>query len=269
MNEFVRPLAGPKRDLPFYLIIGDGKVARHFAHYFTLAGITYQKWSRKTDSSASLSEKIQEATHVLLLISDRSIESFYDEQEELQAKRVLHFSGSLFSERIAGAHPLMTFSDRLFEIEVYRQIPFIIDRKPVDSGIDHHASDDFLPGLTNPFYFILPEHKALYHALCALSGNFTTILWEKVMAEFSGRLQIPKEALHPYLEQVAMNLVYAQAGQSVLTGPLSRGETAVIESHLKELSGDSFEGVYRAFVKAYSDAAHRPASKFELGGSLS
>lgn len=225
-----------------YLIVGGGRVARHFARYFELASIPHQIWTRKEDVAA-LRARAEGSSHVLLLISDGAIEGFYRAHSFLHGKTVVHCSGSLASDLVPGAHPLMTFADELYGLDTYRNIPFIVekDRDP----------RELLPKLSNPIHFIDKGDKGLYHALCAMSGNFTVLLWEKAFREFETRLGIPRSALLPYLERVAKNLAQVPPGQSVLTGPLARGDRAVIERHLQQLEDDPYEGVYRAFVAAF------------------
>ncbi len=67
------------RQVPKYLIIGNGRVARHFCHYFSLLKIKqYSQWDRSQPLSR-LHELTTDATHILLLIKDSAIEPFIDE----------------------------------------------------------------------------------------------------------------------------------------------------------------------------------------------
>jgi predicted short-subunit dehydrogenase-like oxidoreductase (DUF2520 family) len=229
-----------------FLIIGGGRMARHFARYLELESLPYTLWSR-SESEQALRERAEAASHVLLLISDGAISSFYESHPVLHERRCVHFSGSLVFERIRGAHPLMTFSNELYDLETYRRIPFVLERGGATLA-------ELLPGLTNPSFELDANRKGLYHALCAMSGNFTILLWEKVFAEFEAKLGLPRSILVPYLEQVTENLSASPPGKSVLTGPLVRGDYAVVEKHLKELKHDPYEGVYRAFVAAFQGA---------------
>ncbi len=233
-------------DTPKFLIIGDGRVARHFAHYFSLENFAFETWSRKK-CLGELVEQISRCSHVLVLISDRAIDAFYQEAQSLarplSGKTVVHFSGSHRSAWIRGAHPLMTFADDLYSLETYRQIPFVIDQG--------ESLSKLLPGLRNPSHEMLGELKPLYHALCVISGNFTTMLWEKVFADFENKLKLPREVLMPFLKQTILNLIHSSQGISNLTGPLVRADRVTIASHLHVLEGDAFHGVYEAFCKAY------------------
>lgn len=225
-----------------YLLIGNGRVGRHLSRYFDLESIPYQSWSRKEDIG-HLRTRSENSSHILLAISDPAIEAFYRAHDFFRGKTVVHFSGALAIPGIAGAHPLMSFADELYDLETYRRIPFV-----VESGWN---PSEVLPRLTNPVHTIDPENKALYHALCAMSGNFTVLLWEKTFREFESELGLPKSVLLPYLERVVQNLARSPLGKSVLTGPLARGDREMVERHVSELNGDPYAGVYRAFVDAH------------------
>lgn len=227
---------------PTYLLIGSGRVSTHFLHYFQLLGLTVLSWSRR-ESNSTLSAKAKPATHILCLISDPAIEGFLAEHREILAgKTLVHASGALSTPLADGAHPLMTFTrDALYDLKTYQAIPFILEK-------GRRSFAEVLPGLPNAHFTIAPNDKSLYHALCVLSGNFTTILWQKAFHDFGHRLGLPHEVLLPYMERVCANL--AAQPSAALTGPLARGDNAMIEKHLAVLAGDPFADVYRAFVGA-------------------
>lgn len=233
-----------------YLVVGKGRVARHMSRYFDLESLPFTRWSRQETMDA-FHAKARSASHILLLISDAAIEPFHLEHLNTpfyQDKTIVHFSGSLVSSHIPGAHPLMTFPDELYPLETYRKIPFILE------GADHGpwpTLADLLPGLGNPVGWLPPEKKTLYHALCVLSGNFSVLLWEKMFNAFENELGLTRDLAHPYLKQIADNLVSARPEQSVLTGPLVRDDKATIDKHLETLANDPFAGVYRAFVEGF------------------
>jgi 2-dehydropantoate 2-reductase len=227
-----------------YLVIGGGRVARHFQFYFESLSIPFSTWNR-SQSRESLTQKALECSHVLLLIPDSAIETFHSEHPEIHDRICVHFSGALVSARLPGAHPLMTFADRLYDLEIYEQLPFVLEK-------GRGTMSELLPGLPNPCVALEPEKKKLYHALCAMAGNFTVMLWEKVFAEFESQLGLPKHVLLPYLLQTTENLSLSPMGSSVLTGPLVRGDQGTITKHLEVLAGDPFAGVYEAFVKAHA-----------------
>jgi len=229
------------RQVPAYLLIGNGRVSRHFQHYFSLLQIPCEVWQREQPVN-KLQEYIQQATHILILISDKAIEPFI--QAHLQTSKALHihFSGSLISDKAYGTHPLMTFSSELYSLEQYQAIPFIVD----------HDAPDFktlLPGLANTHVRLNKSLKAKYHALCVLSGNFSCLLWQKLFTSFSEELHLPPAIAHPYLLQQTKNLLSNPV--EALTGPLLRDDQQTIQKNLNALANDPFQAVYQSFVSCY------------------
>jgi predicted short-subunit dehydrogenase-like oxidoreductase (DUF2520 family) len=234
-----------------YLLIGDGRLARHLAHYLELEHLSFDQWSRR--SSVALESLAERCTHVLVAISDSAIEPFLREHSFLRDRVCVHFSGALVSTLASSVHPLMTFGPSLYSLEEYRAVPFVLERdRPV-----------LLPGLSNVCVELSAELKPLYHALCTASGNFTVMLWEAVFERFQS-MGLPRQILFPYLVRTAQNLLTAAPGESVLTGPLKRGDFKTIEKHLEALDGDPLAELYRAFVE--TSLSRTSPTPFPLGG---
>lgn len=221
-----------------YLMIGNGRVATHMSQYLQMLGLDFLSWHRGKDE-ALLRDYIEQATHVLLLISDDAIKPFVRDHAFKPNQCLIHFSGALVSDLAYGVHPLNTFAAELYDLATYQSMPFIIDD-------DAPAFADLLPGIPNAHFRLAKSQRPLYHALCVMSGNFTVLLWQKAFADFENKLGIPKECLHLYLQTVTQNLLSDPA--SALTGPLARGDQAVIEKNLQSLSGDAYQQIYQAFV---------------------
>lgn len=223
-----------------FLIIGNGRVAKHFAFYFDQLNIVYQQWHRH--SSRSFSEAVSWSTHVLLLLSDKAISAFVADHQVLNNKVLVHFSGSLVLDNVLAAHPLMTFSDVLYTPEFYPSIPFILHQETCQF-------DDCLPGLPNPHYFIPQKDVPYYHSLCVMANNYTTLLWNKCFSEFSQRWNLPREVLLPIMQQTVKNIECLSS--AALTGPLARGDTQTVQHNLNALQGDVYQQVYHALVNAF------------------
>lgn len=232
----------PANDPSAIGIVGNGRTARHFRHYFGLLGIPFTTWSRTESPTISPPDALGGCATVLLLIRDDAIVPFIEAWPALQHKRIVHCSGSLVTPHAIGAHPLMTFGPVLYEMAEYRTIPFVLDTSQTRLA-------DLLPGLPNPWFTIPPSDRPYYHALCVMAGNFSVILWGKLFDELERRFGIPRSAAFPYLQRVTANLVTDAGG--ALTGPLSRGDAQAIAANLSALEGDPFRAVYAAFVRAY------------------
>lgn len=229
------------RQVPHYLIIGNGRVARHFQHYFSLLNIPFSFWHRGLPLTL-LHEKLANCSPILVLINDDAIEQFIEENSKLTSATFIHFSGSLTSKHAYGAHPLMTFSHHFYTKEMYSTIYFIID----DDAPDFKK---LMPGIPNPHARLSKKAKAKYHALCVLSGNFSCLLWHKLFYSFEHEIHLPLAAIHPYILQQTHNLIHHY--QSALTGPLVRNDKKTIQKNLNALSDDAFQMIYQSFVSCY------------------
>lgn len=231
-----------------YLLVGGGRLARHLQFYLRSLDLKLQTWTRREPVS-EFKLKLGTASHVLLAIPDREIENFVNSNLGGFKGAIVHFSGSLVTPLAKSAHPLMTFAESLYPLEKYSSIPFI-----VEAG---SKLSDLLPLLPNRSFKIDPAKKALYHAYCVMSGNFTTLLWEKFFVDLKTELGIPSSAASAYLKQIAQNLVDVAEGRtpSVLTGPLVRGDLATVNKNISALDKnfDPYAGVYRAFLTAESN----------------
>jgi len=228
------------RQVPEYLIIGNGRVSRNFQHYFNLLALPFNVWHRKL-SESDLKQKTSTASHILVLTSDQAIESIV-KTVALPEKYWIHFSGALVTNLAFGAHPLMTFNESLYSYEEYSAIPFVLDH-------DAPAFDRLLPGLQNPHVRLQKDLKPKYHALCVAAGNFSCLLWQKLFSTFENDFNIPSSYAHPYLQKQTENLI--QDYTKALTGPLVRHDQTTIKKNLSALTADPFQQIYESFLLCY------------------
>lgn len=218
-------------------------MASHMTRYFELLGMPLRRWSRSLQQSDGIDvgSALEACGRVLLLVSDAAIEPVVADNPALSEKMLIHFSGSLSTPVAQGMHPLCTFGTELYDLETYRQVPFVCER-------GKYTFEAIFPHLPNPTFTIDAGDKPLYHALAVLAGNFTYVLWTKLFSDFESRLGLPREAAIPYLRTIASNLSGGRA--DALTGPLTRGDSETVAANLAALQGDPFQDVYRAFVQA-------------------
>lgn len=229
------------RQVPQYLIIGNGRVACHIRHYFHLLDLPFSAWHRQ-EPIDNLHALLPAATHVLLLVSDQAIDTLIATHLQNSKAMRIHFSGSLVTSHAFGAHPLMSFNSSLYTLEQYQTIPFVLD----------HDAPEFpvlLPGLSNQHVRLHPSMKAKYHALCVMSGNFSCLLWQALFSALEKDMHIPAAIAHPYLLQQMQNLI--ENPKTALTGPLVRNDVVTIEKNLAALQGDPLHDVYQSFVSCY------------------
>lgn len=229
------------RQVPSYLIIGNGRLAKHLARYFSLLQLPTLKWDR-SHSLTDLPPLIAQASHVIVAISDYAIEEFI--KDHLSNDLIhIHCSGSLITSHAFGAHPLFTFNDKFYDFNTYQSIPFVVDE-------DAPSFSTLLPGLQNPSVRLSKKMKAKYHALCVLSSNFSCLLWQKLFNSFEKEFNLPSHLAKPLMLQQTQNLYHAH--QSALTGPLSRNDHLTIKKNLDSLVDDPFQSVYQSFVDCYA-----------------
>ena len=220
-----------------YGLVGRGRLAKHLTYYLELLNLHYITWSR--DSKIDLYKTFKDCSHILLPITDSAIEPFIRcHQEFLSKKMCIHFSGALFTPLAIGVHPLMTFAQKLYNEDIYRQVHFVIDSK--------HPFDKVLPGLPNSYSTISPSQKAKYHALCVMSGHFSSLLWQLFFKEMK-KFGIPKSQTLPYLQQTFNNIAHLEDS---LTGPLERNDHQTIKANLEALKdNEALYNIYKSFIK--------------------
>ena len=223
------------------LIVGRGRIATHLSHYLGLSAHPYpiKQWHRGLPQG-ELTDLISSARAVFLCIKDDALSEFLNNQ--IEQNKFVHFSGSQRFQHSLGAHPLMTFSTDLYTPEIYHQIPFVVDK-------DVEKFHNFFPTLKNKVYRMHPEQKAFYHALCVLSGNFTTVMWSSLAKEMQSQLHLPTDILNLYLATTAQNTLKNHF--TALTGPLARGDQKIIETHLNILRGTPWHSLYEDLLKTY------------------
>jgi predicted short-subunit dehydrogenase-like oxidoreductase (DUF2520 family) len=223
------------------LIIGHGRLAKHLIHWCSLlpkSQNSIRTWNRNDNTPLSL----QNIDYIWLAISDDSLVSFYQETLKplLNGQKVVHFSGTMHHEEMASAHPLMTFSHDLYDLDAYNKVHFGL------TGASTLA--EVLPGFSNPFFKLRPEEKPLYHALCVASGNLPQLIWSQTQPQFSD-LKIPEAAVKAFLQQSLTNF-FAQGPQAV-TGPIVRNDKTTITKNLSALEKVNLKlkNIYQSFLQ--------------------
>src|SRR5262245_49583021 len=160
-----------------YGFVGDGRVSRHWRHYFGSLGIPWSLWSRRrarvagSKGPATPARAFANCPVILLAVSDDAIAGVVDEfrSEGLGDRSFVHFSGGRTVPGAFGVHPLMGFGPRLYAPPFYRGIPVFAEAtaEHPDAVARFQA---LFPALPNPCYALRTEDKAAYHALCSLAG---------------------------------------------------------------------------------------------------
>jgi predicted short-subunit dehydrogenase-like oxidoreductase (DUF2520 family) len=224
-----------------YGIVGRGRLAGHLMHYFRLKNMQVVQWYR--GQTRTPEQALSQANVILVLIKDDEIETFIKSNKWLQHKTVIHCSGSLVTKYGQGFHPHFNFTPLLYKLETYEKIPFVIEKGKL-------KFQEVFPSLSNQSYEIAKKDRPLYHALCVLSGNFPTILWQACNRTYMKKLKLPDTFFAPYIQNCVEQFI--EDPENALTGPLARGDKTTIQNNIKALKGSPLQGVYKIFVKQYS-----------------
>ena len=218
-----------------YGIIGNGHLATHLARYFSLLDIPYTQWHRQMKFTAP--QLLDHCSTIIVLVKDEAICHFIP---QFPQKIVIHCSGNLSIPNIQSVHPLFSFTQGLYDLNTYCQIPFVLEK-------DKLPFEQIFPMLSNPHHYIESASKKLYHALCVAGGNINTIIWKEVFHKMQS-IGIEPNLLHPYLKQITDNLMANY--QTSLAGPIARKDMQTIEDNLASLGDEMLGQLYKVVVNS-------------------
>lgn len=185
-----------------------------------------RQWNRSLTKTFSELVAEFDPTHILLAVSDASIDSFIQENTpDLRDRTCVHFAGSrgdvsVGPARVYSVHPLMTFTG--VHRPSIQSIPFALTLESPEIEL-------LLPGFQNLLSFRVPtEKRALYHAYCSIAGNLTVLLWEEIERRFQRNLNLSAQLLGPFRSATFSNLETRIADTSVLTGPIARRDRVTL-----------------------------------------
>lgn len=239
-------------------IIGCGRVGTAMAVSLARSGYQVQVLRRdrqvlkagaigeKEFATASLEKIVQETEVIFITTPDDVIASIIAQLVPIAIKSlaVLHMSGSLSSEileplknkgiMVGSLHPLQSFSTIDQAVENLPGSAFSYEGDPAlllwVSRLVEKLQGNLI---TLPS----PQAKVVYHAGAVFVSNYLIALAQLgteclQQAGFSGDEAL--KALLPLMKGTINNLSNQSPGQA-LTGPISRGDTGVIQLHLKAL----------------------------------
>lgn len=276
------------------LIIGAGQVGRGLYRAFRSSGIDVlglhgRRATPFTTSSGTFPASLPDANTIVVAVRDNQIdEALADLINSMRARGgiapgtvMLHTSGGAEPELVSRLgefglsggtfHPMIPFANPDRAPELLRHAWIGID------GDDRaRATSRRLAGhIGSRTIEIPPGGKSAYHAAAVISSNFPVVL-AAVASNLLSSLGVPErsaqQAVHGLMEAAVANLGDASP-EDALTGPVVRGETETVLSHLAALRGDAeARAVYkRMSLAALSIAAGRgtdPAALDEMQRAL-
>lgn len=210
------------------VLVGPGRLGRSVAALLTQRGRPFQLVGRGVP--------IPPAVLTWILVPDRAISVVARAVPSGQV--VLHASGALDTGVLGGhphagsLHPLMTFPGPEAGLPPAAETPAGIAGDPSarDAAWALAEAIGWRP-------FLAPPDRRLYHAAAVMAGNFaTTLLGEsaRVLAAAGIDPQAAPGLLAPLAVQSLRNAA-AVGPARALTGPIARGDRAVVEQHRQAL----------------------------------
>ncbi len=252
---------------PALVLIGPGRVGCALGHLlhtagYPLAAIIGRDLEKTVEATRFIGCSEQLATTdlqaaakgqiLLLALPDDQLAEFADrlQSEVVLAKEacLIHCSGIHPAEILTrqredigllSIHPLLPFADRQLAVANLKNCPCALegDRQRLELGQDLIAA---WGGTT----FLLPtETKPLYHAAASIASNFMVSLTacaRDLLCDCGFDPQQAMQLLAPLHRATSANILELGPEQA-LTGPIVRGDSKTVATHLKVLENKSIE----------------------------
>ena len=246
------------------ILIGSGNLATHLGIALNAKHTILQVYSRSEASSKLLARKLScryttdvknistEADCYIVALRDEAIRSFLQKFPSTN-KIVAHTSGSV---------PLKIFGDRFKNSGVFYPVQTFSIKHPVDLKkvpVCIEAANDstkkkltsLAKSITASIHYMNSEQRKRIHLAAVFANNFSNHLFA-IAENILAREKISFDLLRPLIFETAMK-VQRYSPLEVQTGPAKRGDIAVMEEHLKLLSGKKeFTDIYKRISESIS-----------------
>lgn len=244
-----------------FTLVGMGKVGSSFVYELRSVGVEplcivdkqfhsksgLRKFFKSTEFLPTITQQcIDNSDFILIAVQDREIIPLLREWRKLKLnfneKVLMHTSGLLTSEvfemlRIENAncgsiHPVQTFWHRSSKNEgLLTGIYF-----GLEGGQRFlNFAKKIIKKLRSKFVIIRKQDKILYHTSCSIASNFlvTNLYIAKTLMSKCVQFNSLK-VLSPIVSQTFNNTLKSSPEQA-LTGPVARGDIAVVKKQIKEI----------------------------------
>lgn len=241
--------------------IGAGKVGTSFGLYLRSHGFNIAGYYSRSSGSSKLAAELTRSTQyadasalseavdlVFITTNDGEIGKVCNSLAEKRAFKegqiVVHMSGAHSSDilqnareqgcRVYSLHPIQSFADVTKALSELPHTVFSIEGDPEK----HTVLEDILKKTGNRYFRITPGDKVLYHAAACIFSNFLTALLGEGL-RYLQHIGIGSregfEAMLPLVTGTLSN-IERLGTEAALTGPVARGDTDTIQSHLEVIS---------------------------------
>lgn len=240
-------------------IIGPGRVGSAMAYALDNCGYRVVAVSRKVPpggvltirdrnyKTVSLAEISKEADTLLITTPDGKISEIVKQLQvfKLEKKVILQMSGSYSSAILASLQAKGALCGSLHPLQSFATVEQAIENLP-GSYFTYEGDETLLENikiLVKELGGVLktlpsPEAKAVYHAgACIVSNYLVALAWlgTRCLSTAGFTAEEACEALVP-LMQGTLNNISSLPLTKALTGPISRGDSGVVENHVRILS---------------------------------
>ncbi len=159
------------------------------------------------------------------------------------------------SPLLGSMHPSQTFSDRE---RGQILLPGVSWGLETDSDDARSAMEALVGAMGGRPRSVAAADKTLYHAGCVLAGNALVALMDAASSAQGGDPFVALEALRP-LAEGALDSAARLGPEAALTGPVARGDAALVAEHMAALAAarPDLVDTYRALSKRALDVARR------------
>ena len=160
-------------------------------------------------------------------------------------------------------HPAMTLTGATYEVDRLDACPFAISAE----GAARPVAEALVVEMGGEPEWIEADQRALYHAaLCHASNHLVTLVAQAQDLLSEAGVASPGRFLAPMLSATLDNAL--RAGDSALTGPVSRGDAGTVATHLTAIGGAERSAVDHETTSTYAALAQATAVRAHAKGRL-
>jgi predicted short-subunit dehydrogenase-like oxidoreductase (DUF2520 family) len=243
-------------------LIGAGNVSWHLGKGLYLKGYTINEvWSRTYDSAFELASRIgakaitdldqldRDVDLTIIAVSDAVIGRLSNDLIRRE-KLVVHTSGSVAMDEIAGTsssygvlYPLQTFSKHI-PVNI-AEVPFCIEASDDEAlSLIRRVAQD----LSVNVHSVNSEERLLLHVSAVFASNYSNFMY-MMASDILASKGLSFDLLKPLVAETAHKVLTSEPSR-VQTGPAKRGDSNVIDKHLKLLASmPEYAEIYRLLAE--------------------
>jgi predicted short-subunit dehydrogenase-like oxidoreductase (DUF2520 family) len=248
------------------ILIGSGNVATHFGKALKASGHSIlQVYSRSESSAKSLAKKLScsyttdikkisdKADLFLIAVKDEGIRSFLLKFAKT-SKTIVHTSGSVslkvFGKKFKNCgvvYPVQTFS--IHHKVNFKNVPVCIEATNTST---RKKITSLVKTVTGEIHYMNSSQRRKIHLAAVFANNFSNHLFA-IAENILAHERISFDLLRPLILETAMK-IQQHSPLEMQTGPARRGDSSVIEEHLKMLvDKKQFREIYQLISESISE----------------